>query len=340
MTAADGGAVSGAKTTAPVGMTGAAGTVQLPGTARRLDAGALAALAQAYARWQANPNVYCAVMNITDAPGAVIPSSAPKGAEAIAHHQLVWQVDRFSKPAVALVDATHGGAAAALALAGTHKIAGDTYALVIDDLHQGWIPDLGLTAALGRLPGHLGAYFALSGRPLGRAAAWRWGLVTHCIATPHFAAIAAELAQADCVDPVLDDRHVAPGSSAETGDFATHEGLIERAFAGDSLAEIVAALMADRGPERAWAHRLADEINELDPIAVDLTLAMLRRPIGGDQGVVLMQDQRAALHYSSHLAVPLDLADPNLSLANLWLASPADGEQTLPDRNFIPTAPG
>ena len=54
-------------------------------------------------------------------------------------------------------------------------------------------------------------YLALTGRSVGRADAYRLGLVTHCIPAARFAEIRGAVADADPVDPVLDDAPRGPG---------------------------------------------------------------------------------------------------------------------------------
>jgi enoyl-CoA hydratase len=314
----------------------ALGLIILPSEARRLEANDLAAVAAGYTRWQSNPDVYCAVVRISGtepAPGATV-ADAPVAGVAASHH-LVWQVDRFAKPAVALVNAPHGGIGLGLTAFGTHRVAGEDYAVTVDALRYGELPGLGQTVALARLPGHLGAFHALTGLPIDRVTAYRCGLASHLIAARHFPAIEAALSRADCVDPLLDDLHDAAAARGAVGPLAPYEGVIDQTFAGETLDEIVQALCAVEGAERTWARKIADEISLIDPMLTDATLTLLRRPTPADLRTRLAEDMRACLHAAARDGgVGAQLLPPAQ-----WLWVPAPGEEALQVPPAIPTAP-
>ena len=76
------------------------------------------------------------------------------------------------------------------------------------------------------MPDAIGMYLALTGRSIGRADAYRLGLATHCIPAGRFGEIRAGLADADTVDPLLDDRHEDPGP----GELEPLRAVIARCF--------------------------------------------------------------------------------------------------------------
>jgi enoyl-CoA hydratase len=314
----------------------ALGLITLSSEARQLQVDELAAVATAYTRWQNNPDIYCAVVRISgteSAPRATVTGSSVAGVAA--SHHLVWQVDRFAKPAVALVNAAHGGIGLGLTAFGTHRVAGEDYAVMVDALRHGGLPGLGQTVALARLPGHLGAFHALTGRPIDRVTAYRWGLVSHLIAARHFPAIEAALSRADCVDPLLDALHDAAAARSAAGPLAPYEGVIEQTFDAETLDEVVTALRTVDGAERAWARKTADALSGVDPALADATLALLRRATPADLRTRLNEDMRACLHAvaqnGGNGVHPLQPAQ--------WLSVPAAGEEALPIPPAIPTAP-
>ena len=99
------------------------------------------------------------------------------------------------------------------------------------------------------MPDEIGMYLALTGRSIGRADAYRLGLVTHCIPAARFAEIHAGLRVADPVDPLLDDRHVDPGPA----ELDALRPVIARCFSADTVEGIVARLRAERGDGAPWA---------------------------------------------------------------------------------------
>ena len=73
------------------------------------------------------------------------------------------------------------GSASASALYGTHRVAGERYRFAMPETGIGLFPDDGVSWAFARMPDEIGMYLALTGRAIGRADAYRLGLVTHCI---------------------------------------------------------------------------------------------------------------------------------------------------------------
>src|SRR6185503_17863694 len=105
------------------------------------------------------------------------------------------------------------------------------------------------------------------GRAIGRADAYRLGLVTHCIPAARFGEIAAALSAADTVDPLLDDRHQDPGR----GELEALRGAIARCFAADTVEGIVERLRAQRGVAAAWAEGVLEDLSRRSPTSLKIT---------------------------------------------------------------------
>ena len=117
--------------------------------------------------------------------------------------------------------------------------------------------------AFARMPDEIGMYLALTGRAIGRADAYRLGLVTHCIPAARFAEIRGRASAMPIPSiRVLDDRHEDPGP----GELDALRPVIARCFSADSVEDIVARLRAEqrrdrglgRGGARGPAAALAD----------------------------------------------------------------------------------
>ncbi len=182
-----------------------------------------------------------------------------------------WHVDRHPKPIVSLLDGPACSPMLGLAVHGTHAVAGELFTFCTPDIRNSDTPHAGLSLILARLPGHLGLYLALSGRPIDRALAYRVGLVTHCVEASLFAEIRERLAEADPVDDVLDGLHRDPGRSPLDPYLPT----IDACFAAPSAEDIVARLETVTGPEAAWAHALAEDVAGLSAATLDATFNML-----------------------------------------------------------------
>ena len=194
---------------------GAAGIVTLnrPRALNALTASMRARMAHAFATWARDPQVYAAViLSATDRAFCVggdvremveCGRSRPEEARRMmaAEYALNWQLDCFSKPTVALMDGVVMGSGVGVTLYGTHRVAGERYRFAMPETAIGLFPDDGVSWAFARLPDEIGMYLALTGRPIGRADAYRLGLVTHCIPGGRFAEIAEALRNADPVGP-------------------------------------------------------------------------------------------------------------------------------------------
>src|SRR5207244_12634351 len=111
-----------------------------------------------------------------------------------AEYALNWLLDCFMKPTVSLIDGVVVGSGVGISLYGTHRVAGERYRFAMPETGIGLFPDDGVSWAFARMPDAIGMYLALTGRPIGRADAYRLGLVTHCIPADRFGEVRAGLA--------------------------------------------------------------------------------------------------------------------------------------------------
>ena len=113
---------------------------------------------------------------------------------------------------------------------------------------------------------------------MGRADAYRLGLVTHCLPAAQFTEVRAAIADADPVDPVLDARHADPGP----GGLEAVRPAIARCFKGDSVEAIVATLGRRRGEAGAWAEGVLRDLPRRSPISLKVTHRHVRQARGLD----------------------------------------------------------
>jgi enoyl-CoA hydratase len=283
---------------------GAAGVVALnrPSALNALTAAMRATIGEAFAAWARDPQVYAAViLSQTDrafCAGGDVREMVECGRQSLddarrmlaAEYALNWQLDCFSKPTVSLIDGMVMGSGVGISLYGTHRVAGERYRFAMPETGIGLFPDDGVCWCFARLPDAIGMYLALTGRSLGRADAYRLGLVTHCLAAAQFAEVAAAIADADPVDPVLDTRHMDPGP----GELEAVRPGIARCFGGDSVEAIVASLEAEKGEARAWAEGVLQDLARCSPISLKVTHRHVRQARALDLGATLTWDYRIA----------------------------------------------
>ena len=194
-------------------------------------------------------------------------------------YRLNWVLECFSKPTMSLMDGMVMGSGVGITLYNTHRVAGAGYLFAMPETAIGLFPDVGASHTLSRLPGEVGTYLALTGRSIGRAEAYALGLVTHCIDAAEYPGILEALADAQPIDPLLDDLHRDPGAS----ELSAHADLIRTCFAGDTVEGIVARLTEAAAAMNEFAQGVLDDLGTRSPTSLKITLRQMRprRTSGG-----------------------------------------------------------
>jgi len=282
------------------GIEGAAGIVTLdrPRALNALTTAMRAEIAAAFAAWARDPQVYAAVIvSATDRAfcaggdvremvewGKARPGDARQSLAA--EYSLNWQLDCFIKPTVSLIDGVVMGSGVGITLYGTHRVAGERYRFAMPETGIGLFPDDGVSWAFARMPDAIGMYLALTGRAIGRADAYRLGLVTHCVPAARFTEVRAAISDADPVDPVLDSRHEDPG----LGEIDALRPAIARCFDKGSVEAIISALGAERGETEVWAKGVLQDLQRCSPTSLKVTHRHVRALGGLDLSATLKLD--------------------------------------------------
>jgi enoyl-CoA hydratase len=290
------------------GVEAAAGviTINRPKALNALNTTMRTSMAAALKKWSADPEIYAVVLASSGgkafcAGGDVrelldwVSTDPARARQSVAdEYRLVWQIDCFTKPIVALLDGLVMGSGAGVSMYATHRVAGPSYAFAMPETALGFFPDVGATEFLGKLPGEVGTYLGLTGERIGRADAFRLGLVTHCIEPEHYPAIRKGLAAADPVDPILDGLHADPGS----GVMAPLRGAIDRCFSAGDVGGILSRLEAEasQGEERDWARATLDKLKKASPLSLAVTLKQLREGRALGLKAALEREHRMAVN--------------------------------------------
>jgi enoyl-CoA hydratase len=185
-------------------------------------------------------------------------------------------IKRYRKPYVSLIDGIVMGGGGGISIHGSHRVAGDGFAFAMPEVGIGFIPDVGATWFLPRLPGELGLYCALTGARLGPADGVASGIATHRIASGRFSDLLAGLCGNISVDALLG----AFAEPAGEGPLSARRPVVDRLFTGDSVEGILAALDAEttgEGADADFARAAAAAIRLKSPTSLKITLAQLRR---------------------------------------------------------------
>lgn len=242
-------------------------------------------LSEALEQWQDDPEIYGVVLD--SAPGKVFCAGGdirevhergqkdPKLAAAFLcrEYEYNWQLDRFTKPHISLMNGLVLGGGVGISLYGTHRVAGQSFALAMPETAIGFIPDIGASWFLGHLPYSTGLYLALTGRSINRADAYKLGLVTHCIDDKFFPDIKRAISEGQPVDTLLDELHKAPGK----GELPGLASWIEAVFSASTLDEIFVRAKALGDTSDGWSLRVLDELRTNSPTSLHLAHRLWKR---------------------------------------------------------------
>jgi enoyl-CoA hydratase len=178
-------------------------------------------------------------------------------------------IGRYPKPYVALMDGiVMGGGVGVGAHAGI-RVVTDTSKVGMPEVGIGFVPDVGGTYLLSRAPGLLGLHVALTGAPFDGADAIAMGFADHYLPHDRLAEFTQSVI-ADGVERALSAHVVEPPPSR----LETQRDWIDECYAGDTVADIVAAL---RGHDVGPANDAANLIASRSPISLAVTLEAVHR---------------------------------------------------------------
>lgn len=201
-------------------------------------------------------------------------------------YQLNRTIKTYPKPYIALIDGITMGGGVGVSAHGSHRVATERTMFAMPETGIGLLPDVGGTYFLPRLPGEIGAWLVLTGARLRGADAPAAGVATHYTASENIDALKAALSEGGDVDAILAAHHHA----AENEILPDHQADINRLFAGDSVAEIVAALAADGSD---WAQVQAAAIATKSPTSAAVALRQMRDGMAVDFDECMRIEMRA-----------------------------------------------
>ncbi|GAA3718527.1 enoyl-CoA hydratase/isomerase family protein [Gordonia hankookensis] len=199
-----------------------------------------------------------------DAEAAACPSAAFWRDE----YRLNADIARYPKPYVAIMDGIVMGGGVGIAAHANTRVVTDRTRLAMPEVGIGFVPDVGGTHLLARVPQGLGAYAALTARSLSGADAIALGLADHFVPAGDLEAFQRALHTMPLED-ALGEYAQRPPESALDG----QRNWIGTAFAAETVAEIIERCRAVGADEAA---KVADTIAAKSPTALAVTLRSLR----------------------------------------------------------------
>ncbi len=184
-------------------------------------------------------------------------------------YRLNAKIGRYPKPYVALMDGIVMGGGVGVSAHGNVRVVTDRSKIAMPEVGIGLIPDVGGTYILSRAPGLLGLHAALSGAPFTGADAIALGLADHYVPHDKLHAFTAAVV-GEGVEDAIDAWAIEPPPSQ----LEAQQYWIDKCYAGDTVADIVAAL---RGHDEDVAKDAANLIASRSPIAASVALEAIRR---------------------------------------------------------------
>lgn len=280
-------------------------TLNRPEALNALDLGMIRALAAALEAWRDDPDMQivlldgagerglCAGGDVRGLYDQIVAGDAEgTGVFFREEYALNALISEYPKPVVAIADGITMGGGIGLAGHAAVRVVTERSRLAMPETRIGFTPDVGGTWLLAHAPGRIGEYLGLTGESMDAADAIYAGFADHLVPTAHLAALDDALeTRADPPHALSTDRSrdlrslgargptgpaelvllfdETPGPSRLEGARAW----IDDAFAGETVADIVARLRARPEPE---ASRTADVLETLSPTAMAVTLGAIR----------------------------------------------------------------
>ncbi|KAB1073658.1 enoyl-CoA hydratase/isomerase family protein [Methylobacterium planeticum] len=194
-----------------------------------------------------------------------------------AEYHLVAYAARFPKPYLSLIDGIVMGGGVGISVHGDVRIASERYAFAMPEVGIGFIPDVGTTHLLPRLPGWTGTYLALTGARIGPGDAMTAGLATHHAPAADFDAILDGLAGGGDIAELLAARS-APVPA--TGPLVAERGLIDDCFSAESVTDILGRLDVAASAHSSFAAETAALLRTRSPTSLCLAREQMRRGPG------------------------------------------------------------
>ncbi|WP_345441220.1 enoyl-CoA hydratase/isomerase family protein [Microbacterium gilvum] len=297
-------------------------TLERPEAINALDRGMLQEVRAVLEAWRDEPDVAIVLLQGAGERGLsaggdirALYDAVRTGGEAAAmpffldEYRLDAVIAEYPKPVVAIADGVTMGGGIGLAGPAHVRVVTERSRLAMPETRIGFSPDAGGSWLLGRAPGRLGEYLALTSDVMGAADAIHCGFADHLVPSEHLDSLADALEmRADPSTPaelvMLFDE--TPGA----GPIERAQPWIDVAFAADTVTEIRERLeqLVAQGVGADEARTPADALVALDgrsPTALVVALAAVR-------SARALPSQRHALEQEYHLMSWFLVTQPDL----------------------------
>ena len=269
-------------------------TLNRPQALNALTHGMITALAATLAEWATDDTVrcvairgegraFCAGGDVRAVREAVLAGRDDGALLLRDEYRLNATIGAYPKPYVALLQGIAMGGGAGVSVHGAYRLADLGLVFAMPETAIGFIPDVGASHFLSRMPDEVGMYLALTGARIGVDDMGH--LVTHVVAQQDFAAVMDALANG-----ALPQHAIVP-LARKRGAGALEPHRIRRIFSASSVEAILERLDRDGGE---FARQTAQTIRAMSPTSVKLTYRLLREAARLDLKQCLALEYRLA----------------------------------------------
>jgi enoyl-CoA hydratase len=186
-------------------------------------------------------------------------------------YRLNARIKRFPKPYVAVIHGIVMGGGAGISIHGSHRVVTERVAFAMPEVGIGFVPDIGGSHFLTRMPGRTGLHLGLTGARIGAADMLWAGLATHVVAHDRREDAVGALAEAESLDEALRGFAVDPGPAR----LAEQRAAIDALFARDGVEEILRAAESGPGPAEDLARNVAAALGTHCPTSLKAARRLL-----------------------------------------------------------------
>lgn len=200
----------------------------------------------------------------------------------VEEYALDLAIHHYRKPVLALMDGFVLGGGMGLVQGADLRVVTERSRLAMPEVGIGYFPDVGGSYFLSRIPGELGIYLGVSGVQIRAADALYCGLADWCLDSAKLADLDQRLDQLQWREtPLKDLQGLLAQLAVQQLPDAPLQALrpaIDHFFALPDVASIIEQLRAVTvADSREWALATADLLQTRSPLAMAVTLEMLRR---------------------------------------------------------------
>ncbi|MDV6262945.1 enoyl-CoA hydratase/isomerase family protein [Rhodococcoides yunnanense] len=217
-----------------------------------------------------SPRAFCAGGDIKAIRQSVVDGDRDAGPQYFAaEYDLDELIANYPKPYVAVIEAAAFGGGLGISIHGSIRIVTENAVLAMPETAIGFVPDVGSSYFLSRLPGRVGRYLALTGTRITGPDALALGLATHFCPSEVVNELKADILAGTDIDEALERHTTAPSSTELSFDAEAVAAVFEK----ESLVDIIDALECDT----SWSRTTKTQLATLSPTSLMATDALIAR---------------------------------------------------------------